>query len=132
VTSEYRGDANRSERQDAATRIVVVGPCASGKTTLVQALRERGYDAHVCGQEHSDIAALWQRLGPDVLVALEADVDAIRRRRGASWPEWLHDLQTKRLRAAAAAADLTIDTSRRDPQAMIDQVVLFLRERAAG
>ena len=99
---------------------------------MVEALRERGYDAHVSGQEHSEIAALWQRLDPDVLVALEADIDAVRQRRGASWPEWLHDVQTKRLSAAAAAADLTIDTSHRDPQAMIDEVVLFLRERAAS
>ena len=112
-------------------RIVVVGPCASGKSTLVRALRERGYDAHASGQEHSEIAALWRRLDPDVLVALEVDIEAVRQRRGSWWPQWLHDLQVRRLRAAAAAADLTIDTSRRDARSMIDDVLAFLVNRTS-
>lgn len=119
------GPAGRTD----AGKIVVVGPCASGKTTLVRALRERGFDAHVSGQEHSEIAALWRRSEPDVLVALEVDIDAVRQRRGGAWPEWLHDLQVRRLSAAAAAADLTIDTSGLDARAMIDEVVAFLNER---
>ena len=52
-------------------KIVVVGPCAAGKSTLVAALRALGYDAHVSGQEHSEIATLWQHSQPDVLIALD-------------------------------------------------------------
>src|SRR5688500_18415442 len=81
-------------------KIVVVGPCAAGKSTLVSALRALGYDAHVSGQEHSEIATLWQHSQPDVLIALAVDISAVRDRRGGPWPEWLHDLQVRRLAAA--------------------------------
>ena len=106
---------------------MVVGPCASGKSTLVAALRERGYDARVSGQEHSEIATLWQRLRPDILIALEVDIEAVRARRGETWPEWLHDLQMTRLHSAFAAADLTIDTTDIAVGAMIERTVTYLR-----
>jgi chloramphenicol 3-O-phosphotransferase len=112
-------------------KIVVVGPCAAGKSTLVTALRELGYDAHVSGQEHSEIATLWQRSDPDVLIALDVDISAVRARRGGSWPEWLHDQQVRRLAAAARAADLAIDTSALSPQAVIDRVVAYLQQEEA-
>jgi hypothetical protein len=106
---------------------VVVGPCASGKSTLVAALRKLGYDAHVSGQEHSEIASLWQRSRPDVLIALDADIAAVRARRGWSWPEWLHDLQVRRLRRARNAADVRIDTSALNPEAVAGLVLSFLQ-----
>ena len=107
-------------------RIVVVGPCASGKSTLVAALRAKGYDARVSGQEHSAIAALWQLSDPDVLIALDATIGAVRSRRGDAWPEWLHDVQRTRLRQAVQAADLTIDTSHLGPDDVANQVIEFL------
>jgi hypothetical protein len=98
----------------------------------VRALRQDGYDAHVSGQEHSEIASLWRLSRPDVLVVLEVDVETVRLRRGASWPDWLHDLQLRRLRAAAEAADFTIDTSRLRPQTMVDAVIAFLSGAKPG
>ena len=89
-----RGSAGASA---ASGKIVVVGPCAAGKSTLVAALRALGYDAHVSGQEHSEIATLWQRSQPDVLIALDVDITAVRDRRGGPWPEWLHDLQVRHI-----------------------------------
>ena len=115
---------------EESSRIVVVGPCAAGKSTLVEALQARGYDAHVSGQEHSAIASLWQRTHPDILIALEVDISAVRARRGADWPEWLHDLQVQRLRAASAAANLTINTTDISPDCVVDRVVAFLSGRA--
>ena len=112
-------------------KIVVVGPCAAGKSTLVSALRGLGYDAHVSGQEHSEIVTLWQHSQPDVLIALEADITAVRDRRGDSWPEWLHDLQVRRLADASRAADLSIDTTTLSIQAVIARVVAYL-ERLDG
>ncbi len=111
-------------------RIVVVGPCAAGKSTLVGALQALGYDARVSGQEHSAIASLWQHTNPDVLIVLEVDIAAVRVRRGAEWPEWLHDLQLERLGAASHAADLTIDTTLLDPPGVVDRVVAYLGQRA--
>jgi cytidylate kinase len=112
-------------------KIVVVGPCAAGKSTLVSALRELGYDAHVSGQEHSEIAMLWQHSQPDVLIALKVDIRAVRDRRGDSWPEWLHDLQVRRLAAASHAANLAIDTTALSPQAVVERVLAYLQQRAA-
>src|SRR5215213_4831100 len=116
---------------EKSRKIVVVGPCAAGKSTLVTALRELGYDAHVSGQEHSEIATLWQRSDPDVLIALDVDIRAVRARRGGSWPEWLHDLQVRRLAAAARAADLAIDTSALSPQTIVDRVLAYLQREEA-
>ncbi len=113
-------------------RIVVVGPCAAGKSTLVAALQALGYDAHVSGQEHSAIPNLWQHSDPDVLIVLDVDIAAVRNRRGGQWPEWLHDLQVKRLDAASRAADLAIDTSGLRAQAVVDRVVAFLKEQDRG
>src|SRR5215210_658909 len=128
-------EANRHRGTRVASagsrKIVVVGPCAAGKSTLVTALRELGYDAHVSGQEHSEIAMLWQHSQPDVLIALEADIRAVRDRRRGSWPEWLHDLQVRRLAAASRAADLAIDTTTLSTQAVVARVAAYL-ERLDG
>jgi GTPase SAR1 family protein len=123
------GDARVTPTE--SRKIVVVGPCAAGKSTLVTALRELGYDAHASGQEHSEIAMLWQHSHPDVLIALEVDISAVRDRRGGSWPEWLHDRQVRRLAAASRAADLAIDTTAISPQTVVDRVVAYLQRREA-
>ncbi len=120
------GDARAVSAE--SRKIVVVGPCAAGKSTLVTALRALGYDAHVSGQEHSAIATLWQHSQPDVLIALDADITAVRSRRGGSWPEWLHDLQVQRLADASRAADLAIDTTTLSPQTVVDRVVAYLEQ----
>ena len=41
--------------------IKVVGVSAGGKSTLVRALREHGYDARAVSQEHSHSATLWKQ-----------------------------------------------------------------------
>src|SRR5687767_8947977 len=127
------GDPLREVRTALAEsrKIVVVGPCASGKSTLVAALRALGYDAHVSGQEHSEIATLWQHSQPDVLIALDVDITAVRDRRGDSWPEWLHDLQVQRLAGASRAANLAIDTTTLSPQTVVDRVVAYLERPEA-
>jgi GTPase SAR1 family protein len=113
--------------REESRKIVVVGPCAAGKSTLVTALRELGYDAHVSGQEHSEIATLWQHSQPDVLIALEVEIRAVRGRRGGSWPEWLHDVQVRRLAEASRAANLVIDTTGLTPESVVDRVVAYLQ-----
>ncbi len=92
-------------------RVVIVGPCASGKTTLVNNLQAVGVNACVSGQEHSAIRNLWQRLEPDVLIALDLDLETLRERRSPTWPAALFGVQRARLREAFESADLVIDTS---------------------
>lgn len=108
-------------------RIVVVGPCASGKSTLVAALRAHGYDAYSAAQEHSAVARLWQRSSPDVLIALTATIQSVRARRGETWPEWLHTAQRERLHTAELEADLVIDTSRLTAEEVSQTAMAFLR-----
>jgi deoxyadenosine/deoxycytidine kinase len=107
--------------------IVVVGPCASGKTTLVELLQSRGYDAVVCGQEHSEIANLWQRTEPDALVALTVDLETIRARRGEDWPASIYQTQLERLNNAFASATVTVDTSKNSIETTLEIVLRFLR-----
>jgi deoxyadenosine/deoxycytidine kinase len=109
-----------------ARRIVVVGHCASGKTTLVARLQEHGFDAHVCGQEHSAVRDLWRRMNPDVLLALDVDLDTIRNRRSPRWSEQIFLAQQDRLRAAFAAADLVINTAEHDEDDVVDIVTSWL------
>jgi len=113
-------------------RVVVVGPCASGKSTLVAGLRRLGFAASACGQEHSEIATLWRHTDPDIVVALAVDLATIRARRGVTeWPEWLYDAQRRRLRQAEAAATLRVDTPQFDPAAVLELVASHLRDGAA-
>lgn len=110
----------------ASRRVVVVGHCASGKSSLVDALRTRGFDAYVSAQEHSEIAGLWAHLHPDVVIALWVSAESVRKRRTPSWPDWLHNTQTRRLRAAFAAADLVIDTDCLSQEEVLVQVIAYL------
>ncbi|MGI8642807.1 MAG: hypothetical protein ACR2LS_01640 [Thermomicrobiales bacterium] len=96
-------------------RVVIVGPCASGKSTLVKRLRELGYDAAVCAQEHSDIPTLWSRSSPAVTIALVVDLAILRERRGPNWPEEIWRRQQARLTEAQRSATLVIDTSTKSP-----------------
>ncbi|MHB8647476.1 MAG: hypothetical protein ACYDAR_16965 [Thermomicrobiales bacterium] len=111
-------------------RIAVVGHCASGKSTLVGALRRRGYDAHAVAQEHSGIPWLWRHSEPDVLIYLDVPLAAVRARRGEEWPQAVYDAQEERLTDARAHADLVLDTSTESIAAMTAHAVVFLSARA--
>jgi len=112
-------DHNRRHR----SRVVVVGPCASGKSTLVTRLVAAGVDARVSGQEHSAVRDLWKRLEPDFLVALDVDLDTIRERRTPTWPEQIYRTQRLRLKGAFDAADIVIDTRQASAEAVAGEVL---------
>lgn len=125
--NETAGNGALNDRGDAR-RIVIVGPCASGKSTLAEGLRRLGFEAIVSGQEHSDIPTLWRHTNPDVVVSLGLDLATLRQRRGeATWPGWLFDLQQRRLRTARDAATIRIDTTRLDPAGVLAAVTACLR-----
>jgi hypothetical protein len=94
-----------------ATRVAVVGSCASGKTSVVARLRGHGIDAWAVAQEHSAIQELWRHLGPDRLVFLDTTIQTVRaRRQDDNWPEWIFNLQQERLADARANADVVVPT----------------------
>jgi deoxyadenosine/deoxycytidine kinase len=113
--------------------IVIVGPCASGKTTLVRGLWARGYSgARVVAQEHSGVIDLWKRRGqPDVLIYLDAQLDTIAARQRRT--DWTHDYlseQLRRLSSAWTACDLYLPTDDLTPQEVLDRIVKFLTHAA--
>jgi adenylate kinase family enzyme len=112
-----------TERSRSQPRIVVVGPCASGKSTLAGQLRELGHDVRVSGQEHSSIHNLWEKLDHDLLIALEIDLETLRARRSESWPQEIYDRQQERLRGAYDVADVIIDTAHTPPDEAVAQVL---------
>jgi cytidylate kinase len=108
--------------------VAVVGPCASGKSTLVAALRVAGYEARQPAQEHSYVPDMWRRLvDPDVLIYLDLSYAAYRQRRPKddAGPEYLK-MQRARLGHARAHANLVIDTSRLTAEAVATRVLAAL------
>jgi broad-specificity NMP kinase len=104
-------------------RIAVVGPCSSGKSTIVGRLRERGVDAYAVSQEHSIIPRLWDHQQPDALVYLHVDYATVQQRRGAAWPRWIYDAQIERLRDAREHATITLDTGVLSPEETVQRVL---------
>lgn len=119
------------ESDQRPIRIAVVGPCASGKSTLVRRLRAEGWDARMPAQEHSGIPDMWRKLlAPDILVALDARDEVLQSRR----PDV--DLDSKylatereRLAHAHAHADLIIDTSDLTPDEAYARLAAWLADR---
>ncbi len=116
------------ESDRSLPRIVVVGPCASGKSTLVERLRSHGHDAYAVAQEHSAVRDLWRRKDPDVLIALDVSLEVVRQRRSPEWLEAVYVRQHDRLATAYAAADLVIDTAAHDADQVEAIAVAYIAE----
>ena len=112
-------------------RVAVVGACASGKSMLVSALRQAGYEARHVAQEHSYVPAMWQRLTrPDLLVYLDVDFETIMDRR-PHFDFRPRDLaeQNRRLAHAREHCDLFLDTSALTLAEVRARTLTFLEER---
>jgi hypothetical protein len=91
-----------------------------------------GVDARVSGQEHSAIRNLWRRLEPDVLIALDLDLETLRERRGSTWPADLYGVQHARLEGAFDSADILIDTSRTSEAAVLEAAMEVVARHQAN
>ena len=110
-------------------RIKVVGPCASGKSTLVAGLRRLGYDADSAAQDHSYVPDMWQRLHPpDLLIYLDLTLETARQRgrAGLGWDQRYLDEQHERLRHARAHCDLYLPTDGLSQEQVLQRVVEFV------
>jgi len=119
-----------SPRPENSIRIAVVGPCSSGKSVLARALVAAGYEVRQPAQEHSYVAAMWQRLSrPDLLIFLDVDYDNVRQRRPHSdgGPARLAEQQQK-LAHARQHCDFYVDTSGLTPEQVQKEVFGFLRQ----
>ncbi len=109
--------------------IVLVGPCAAGKSTLTQALRQHGFSVHPIAQEHSGVRDLWRRHAAHALIYLDVDLANVHRRGRPSFPDWLHHQQRERLAEAQNAADYYLDTSVHSIPEVLHLVLKFLAAR---
>ena len=110
---------------EPALRIALVGPCASGKSTLAEYLKAAGYVVRQPTQEHSYVPDMWRLLSkPDILIYLDVNYAACLQRRPHqdSGTAYLEE-QRNRLQHAREDCDLYIDTS--------DLSAEQVRERAA-
>lgn len=117
----------RRTRSEARPLIAIVGPCSSGKSTLVRELRARGYNAREVVQEHSFTPTMWQRITqPDLLIYLDVSWQVARQRRPTdAKPVWWDEL-ARRLRHARQHADLYVHTDELTPGEVLERVMTFL------
>jgi thymidylate kinase len=103
--------------------IGIVGPCASGKSTLVSELRGRGHKVRHIAQEHSYVKDMWRQISnPDFLIYLDVSFDVSISRSGTTWSEKIFENQIIRLGHARKHADLYIMTDELSPKQVLDEV----------
>jgi cytidylate kinase len=112
-----------------APLVGVVGPCGSGKSTLIAGLEKHGYACRHIAQEHSYVPAMWQKIaGPDILIFLDASFPVSTARRQLTWQKQDHDEQYRRLDHARQHANLVIDTDNLSPSQVLERALHFLKE----
>jgi len=116
------------EKGGPGDEIVVVGPCAAGKTTLVQNLHPRGFPIRACAQEHSTAPQLWRRRSrPRVLIYLDAELETISARQNRrDWTQDRLDQQRQRLKNARLHCDLYLRTDDLSREQVAGTVSSFL------
>ncbi len=91
--------------------MAIVGPCASGKTTLADGLQAQGYDARQISQEHSYVQDMWKQItDPDILIYLDVSFETCTERKQLNWKQKEFDEQVRRLSHARENCDLYIFT----------------------
>jgi guanylate kinase len=109
--------------------IGVVGPCSSGKSTLVSGLTRRGYFAKNIAQEHSFVKDMWKRLtDPNILVFLNVSYQIAQSRRKLNWDLSEYHEQQRRLRHARQNADFYLNTDPLTPNEVLENVISFLEK----
>jgi cytidylate kinase len=109
--------------------IGVVGPCGSGKSTLIEGLEKNGYTCRHIAQEHSYVPAMWQKISkPDILIFLDASFPVSTARRRLSWQKKDHDEQYRRLSHARQHAHFVIDTDELTPEQILKTALDYLKE----
>ena len=109
--------------------IGIVGPCASGKSTLIAGLTRLGYRTRHIAQEHSYVKDMWQRLtNPDILIFLDVAFPTTCQRRKLDWTESDWQEQQHRLSHAKAHADLYLDTDKLAVEEVLNKVIEFINK----
>jgi energy-coupling factor transporter ATP-binding protein EcfA2 len=117
----------------SAARVIVVGPCGAGKTTLTLSLHALGILIRQIAQEHSFVADLWHRgTPPDVLIFLDASFETCTARKRFKWLERDYLEQQRRLANARSHCHFYLATDSLTPLEVRDRVAAFLRGAGRG
>ena len=115
------------------TRLIgVVGPCGSGKSTLISGLEAHGYTCRHIAQEHSYVPAMWERIAqPDVLICLHASFETCTARRRLRWNPNDYEVELQRLAHAREHADLLIETDTLSIAEVLERALAFLESQSS-
>ncbi|HNR01225.1 MAG TPA: hypothetical protein PKK59_01680 [Anaerolineaceae bacterium] len=104
--------------------IGIVGVCASGKSTLIKGLIDKGYQCRHIAQEHSYVQDMWQRITrPDILIYLHVSFETTLRRKNLNWTKEEYEIQLERLQHARQNAHIHIDTELLTPEELVARAV---------
>ncbi len=114
---------------DPRPLIGVVGPCGSGKSTLIAGLEKTGYRCRHIAQEHSYVKSMWQVItNPNILIYLKCSFENSTSRRKLNWIPADHEEQLRRLSHAIEHANLIINTDSLNTDDVLAQAIGFLKE----
>jgi len=108
--------------------IGVVGPCGSGKSTLIAGLEGHGYTCRHIAQEHSYVPTMWKVISkPDILIFLYSSFPISTARRQLNWREKDYEEQFRRLSHAHEHAHIIIDTDDLTPDQVLQTALDYLK-----
>ncbi len=122
---------NGKEELDSKRFLIgVVGPCGSGKSTLIARLESLGFRCRHIAQEHSYVQSMWKRItNPDILIYLNASFEICTRRRKLDWTAEDYQEQLRRLDHARQHADLIIETDELTAEEVCARAIQFIKSK---
>jgi guanylate kinase len=117
------------KEDDRTPLIGVVGPCGSGKSTLIAGLEKHGYRCRHIAQEHSYVPRMWQVIAkPDILIFLQCSFENSTSRRKLNWAIADYEEQQRRLSHAREHASLFIETDNLTPEDVLARALTYLKD----
>jgi cytidylate kinase len=120
------------DNPDSKRQIIVgiVGPCGSGKSTLIHSIKTTQYQFRHIAQEHSYVPDMWRKItNPDFLIFLDASYETVTIRKKLNWSLEEYLIEQDRLDHARNHADLYLQTDNLSVEDVRLKVENFLSEK---
>jgi deoxyadenosine/deoxycytidine kinase len=107
--------------------IGLVGPCTSGKTSVADQLKAKGFTVRQIAQEHSYVPEMWFKItNPDFLIYLDVSYETTLKRRKISWTRAEYEEQVVRLAHARTHAHLFLNTNILSVDQVVEEILTAL------